>query len=86
MATSEYSGFNGASANLGKVSNKGVEFLLSGSPIRTQEFNWTTTINGAYNEGLVVATDEVDSDVTLDEPRTQNIRVHILLVNATELL
>ena len=79
VATSEYSGFNGASANLGKVSNKGVEFLLSGSPIRTQEFNWTTTINGAYNEGLVVATDEVDSDVTLDEPRTQNIRVtHIV--------
>ncbi|MGB3144948.1 MAG: SusC/RagA family TonB-linked outer membrane protein, partial [Maribacter sp.] len=79
VATSEYSGFNGASANLGKVSNKGVEFLLSGSPIRTQEFNWTTTINGAYNEGLVVATDEVNSDVTLDEPRTQNIRVtHIV--------
>tara|TARA_R110000744_G_scaffold32116_3_gene75285 strand:- start:742 stop:3846 length:3105 start_codon:yes stop_codon:yes gene_type:complete len=79
VATSEYSGFSGASANLGKVSNKGVEFLLSGTPIQTKDFSWNTTINGAYNEGLVVATDNVDSDVNLDEPRTQNVRItHIV--------
>ena len=37
------------------------------------------TINGAYNEGLVVATDDVNSDVNLDEPRTQNVRItHIV--------
>ncbi|MEP4948427.1 MAG: SusC/RagA family TonB-linked outer membrane protein, partial [Flavobacteriaceae bacterium] len=32
IATSITSGYNGASANLGKVSNKGFEFLVNGSP------------------------------------------------------
>ena len=79
VSTSTYSGYNGASANLGKVSNEGVEFLISGTPIRTNDFSWNMTINGAYNEGLVVATDDVNSDVNLDEPRTQNVRItHIV--------
>jgi len=75
VATSSFSGYGGASANLGKVSNKGFEFLVSGTPIRTSDFSWNASINGAYNEGLVVATDDVDSDVNLDEPRTRNVRI-----------
>lgn len=79
VATSGTSGYNGASANLGKVSNKGFEFLVSGSPVRTADFNWNVSMNGAYNEGLVVATDDVGSDVNLDEPRTRNVRItHIV--------
>ena len=75
VATSGFSGFNGASANLGKVSNKGFEFLVSGTPIQTANFSWNVSLNGAYNEGLVVATDDADSDVNLDEPRTRNVRI-----------
>ncbi|WP_396635849.1 SusC/RagA family TonB-linked outer membrane protein [Maribacter sp. R77961] len=75
VATSSFSGYGGASANLGKVSNKGFEFLVSGTPIRTADLNWNVSINGAYNEGLVVATDDVGSDVNLDEPRTRNVRI-----------
>lgn len=79
LSTSIYSGYTGASANLGKVTNEGVEFLISGTPIRTNDFSWNMTVNGAYNEGLVVATDDVNSDVNLDEPRTQNVRItHIV--------
>jgi TonB-linked SusC/RagA family outer membrane protein len=79
VATSPYSGYGGASANLGEVSNKGFEFLVSGTPIRTEDFNWNLSINGAYNESLVVATDNVGSDVNLDEPRTRNVRItHIV--------
>jgi TonB-linked SusC/RagA family outer membrane protein len=75
VATSGASGYGGASANLGKVSNEGIEFLVSGTPIRTENFSWNLSLNGAYNEGLVVATDDVDSDVNLEEPRTQNVRI-----------
>ncbi len=79
VATSTTSGFNGAKANLGRITNKGFEFLVSGTPVRTADFNWNMSVNGAYNEGLVVATDDVDSDVNLDEPRTQNVRItHIV--------
>lgn len=75
VATSRFSGYGGASANLGKVSNEGFEFLVSGSPISTENFNWNVSLNGAYNDGLVVATDDVDSDVNLEEPRTRNVRI-----------
>lgn len=75
VATSGASGYGGASANLGKVSNEGVEFLVSGTPVRTENFSWNVSLNGAYNDGQVVATDDVDSDVNLDEPRTRNVRI-----------
>lgn len=79
VATSIYSGYNGASANLGKVENKGFEFLINATPIRTEDFSWNTSFNGAHNKGKVLATDDVDSDVSLDEPRTQNVRItHIV--------
>lgn len=76
VATSPFSGFNGASANLGEISNVGFEFLVSGTPIRTANFEWNVSLNGAHNIGTVEATDAVDSDVLLDEPRTRNVRIH----------
>ena len=75
VATSGYSGYGGASANLGKVSNKGIEFLINVTPVKTEDFSWTTSINGAHNTGTVLATDDADSDVNLDEPRTRNVRI-----------
>ncbi|MFK7814123.1 MAG: SusC/RagA family TonB-linked outer membrane protein [Maribacter sp.] len=79
VTTSVASGFGAASANLGKIENKGVELLLSGSPIRTEDFNWTTSFNFAFNEGRVTGTNEDDAAIGLDEPRTRNARIqHIV--------
>lgn len=79
VATSGYSGYGGASANLGKVSNTGIEFLINATPIQTENFSWNTSINGAHNTGKVLATDDADSDVNLDEPRSRNVRItHIV--------
>lgn len=79
VTTSVASGFGAASANLGKIENKGVELLLTGSPIRTEDFNWTTSVNFAFNEGTVTATNADDAAVGLDEPRTRNARItHIV--------
>ncbi len=75
VSTSVFSGYGAAKANIGKVENQGVEVLLSGSPLRTENFNWTTTLNGSYNKGKVLATNEDNADVNLDEPRTQNVRI-----------
>lgn len=79
VSTSVFSSYSGAKANIGKVENKGIEFLLSGTPIRSENFNWTTSFNGAYNQGKVLATNDAGADVNLEEPRTQNVRItHIV--------
>ena len=79
LTTSVASGFPSASSNLGSIENKGIELLLSGSPIRTANFDWTTSVNFAFNEGVVVATNDEDAPVGLDEPRTRNARItHIV--------
>ncbi|PCJ95523.1 MAG: SusC/RagA family TonB-linked outer membrane protein [Flavobacteriaceae bacterium] len=79
VATSVFSGYGGAKANIGEIENKGVELLLSGTPIKTEDFTWNSSFNISKNTGTVLATNETDSDVNLDEPRSRNIRVtHIV--------
>ncbi|UJH67084.1 SusC/RagA family TonB-linked outer membrane protein [Allomuricauda sp. SCSIO 65647] len=79
VTTSVGSGFGSATANLGKIENQGVEVLLSGTPIRTANFSWSASINAAFNEGKVTATNADNADIGLDEPRTRNVRIqHIV--------
>ncbi|WP_108424591.1 SusC/RagA family TonB-linked outer membrane protein [Flagellimonas amoyensis] len=75
VTTSITSGYSSATANLGKIENKGVELLISGTPIRTSNFDWTTSVNMTFNEGMVTATNPENGNVTLDEPRTQNVNI-----------
>ncbi len=42
-------------ANVGKMSNKGVEFVLNGTPVATNKFSWTTGINLANNTNKIVS-------------------------------
>lgn len=79
VTTSVYSGYGSAIANLGEITNKGIEFLVSGTPVRTDNFNWNISFNGAYNDGEVTGTNADDAPLSLGEPRTQNIEVkHIV--------
>ncbi|WP_417442918.1 SusC/RagA family TonB-linked outer membrane protein [Joostella sp.] len=75
VTASVFSGYKTAVENIGVLQNKGVEFLLSGTPIRTENFSWKTTINGAFNESKVVATNDVNGDISLGEPRTRNVEI-----------
>lgn len=49
------SGIDGRVINAGNVQNKGIEVLLSGVPIRTKNFEWTTTINFTSNRNKIIA-------------------------------
>lgn len=53
--TSETSGYNSVILNSGDIQNKGIEFLVSGVPIKTSNFSWTETINITYNSNKVLA-------------------------------
>ncbi len=79
VTASVFSGYSSAYANLGEISNKGFEWLISGSPVKNENFEWNISFNGAYNNGIVEKTDDSGSQISLGMPRSQNIEVkHIV--------
>ncbi|MFL9483125.1 SusC/RagA family TonB-linked outer membrane protein [Chitinophagaceae bacterium LWZ2-11] len=48
------SGYNYALLNVGEVSNKGVELLLTATAIKTKNFSWDVSYNMGYNKNTVV--------------------------------
>ena len=50
---SSTSGFLGYSNNVGAMENKGVELTLNANPVKTKNFNWTISINAAWNKNKV---------------------------------
>jgi len=55
MPISTSSGYNSATVNAGEIRNKGFEMSLSGIPIQTKDFTWTSTLNMAKNINEVVS-------------------------------
>lgn len=49
------SGYNFALLNVGAVSNKGVELLITGTPVKTKNFSWDVSYNMSYNKNEVLA-------------------------------
>lgn len=47
------SGYTSALLNVGELSNKGVELLLSGTPLRQSTFKWDVSYNIAYNQSKI---------------------------------
>lgn len=47
-------GFTASTINWASMSNKGVEFSLSTTNIKTKNFSWNTTFNFAYNKNKVL--------------------------------
>lgn len=42
-------------ANGGSISNRGVELMLTATPVRTKNFSWTSTLNMAYNKNEITS-------------------------------
>ena len=40
-------------ANVGEMTNKGIEFSLNAVPVQTKDFRWSTTINVSHNKNKV---------------------------------
>ncbi|MDR2126943.1 MAG: SusC/RagA family TonB-linked outer membrane protein [Prevotellaceae bacterium] len=51
--TSQTTGYIFNYTNIGEVFNKGMEFSITGQPIRTKDWTWNTTLNIAGNRGTV---------------------------------
>jgi len=66
-------------ANLGVISNKGIELLLNANAIRKDDFDLSFTFNYSNNTSLIVSTNDEGTNISLDEPRSRNLRVtHIV--------
>ncbi|GAB2528879.1 SusC/RagA family TonB-linked outer membrane protein [Spirosoma aerophilum] len=48
--SSDASGYTSTLINNGQSQNQGIEVLLNLAPIRTKDFSWDITLNGAYNK------------------------------------
>lgn len=42
-------------ANVGEMSNKGIEIALSGTPVKTKDFEWTSNLTLSHNENKLVS-------------------------------
>ena len=40
--------------NAGNIENKGVEFILTGTPVKTHDFEWNVTINYSKNKNKII--------------------------------
>lgn len=73
---SQASGFATTSVNLGKITNKGVELLLTVTPIRSSAVTWDVSLNFAKNNSKVVSLIEGQERLFVEEPRTRTAAVY----------
>ncbi|WP_026776674.1 SusC/RagA family TonB-linked outer membrane protein [Polaribacter sp. Hel_I_88] len=59
------SGYNQQVVNGGKVNTTGVEIILGGTPIRTENFTWNTTFNFASNKSIIKDLPQEEGRLTL---------------------
>ena len=63
------SGYNSALFNIGEVSNKGIELLLSYKVATSKKFTWETSFNMGYNNSKVVQIYQSLDKLFIEEPR-----------------
>nr|WP_321485216.1 SusC/RagA family TonB-linked outer membrane protein [uncultured Draconibacterium sp.] len=66
VSTSETSGFNSAYRNVGKIQNRGVEFMVFAVPVANTNFRWNTSLNLSYNKSKVLYLGEGVESLAID--------------------
>ncbi|WP_280743728.1 MULTISPECIES: TonB-dependent receptor [unclassified Parabacteroides] len=56
-------GFKNVTRNIGSVRNQGFDIMISGRPVQTKDFTWTSTLSANYNKNEVLALGENDEDI-----------------------
>lgn len=64
------SGYSAAIVNVGKVENKGIEIAVSGTPIKENDFQWTSSFNFSHNANKVLQLAEDQPSMDMSESRT----------------
>ena len=78
IALTQATGFRSTMVNIGEVTNKGIELLITGEIIKQSNFGWSTSFNIANNKSKVV--ELVDPETDDEQMRTAEgrSRVHYI--------
>ncbi|MDH5825654.1 SusC/RagA family TonB-linked outer membrane protein [Sphingobacterium faecium] len=57
--------------NAGKMNNKGIEIVLNGTPIKSENFSWDASVNWAKNKNKVVKLDDQVNTLNLSNSLVQ---------------
>lgn len=63
------SGFSSGDLATGSIQNQGVEFLLTGIPVQTENFSWTSSFNLTSLKNEVLETDENENPILRGQNR-----------------
>jgi iron complex outermembrane recepter protein len=78
LATPAASGVTGRYLNAGNVQNEGVEILLTGVPVKTKNFDWTTTLSYTHNANKVVSMPDGVTSLVLPGGYSQGSDVQVI--------
>jgi iron complex outermembrane receptor protein len=65
LATTSESGVNSRVVNAGRIQNKGIEILLTATPVKSGKFEWNTSVNFSRNRNKVLELVEGTDTYTL---------------------
>ena len=66
VTISPTSGYTGNYVNIGKLRNRGIELLLTATPVKTRNFSWNTSFNIATNDNQVLALSPGINQIVID--------------------
>lgn len=76
---SDASGYSSTTVNLGKIRNRGIEFLISATPYKGKNLAWDMTLNFAKNDSKVISLIEGQNKLGVEDPRTYTAAIeHIV--------
>ncbi len=68
--------------NVGNMTNKGVEFAIGASPVRSRDWNWNVNFNIAYNANKITKLTAVNDTAYVGALQTNNIQINSVGYNA----
>ncbi len=65
VSLSPTTGFTGYILNAGELENKGIELVITATPLKTKDFTWNTTLNFTRNRNKVVSIREGITEIVV---------------------
>ncbi len=72
------SGFTSYIINAGNIQNQGIELSLNGTPVKSKNISWTTTLNLSRNKSMVKELYPGLNSLTLDQNRYASVDMFLL--------